>query len=221
MLCHDAIIKMNTLDYILKKYSIGSDGKLPIEIPNTNRRSLARLFHELNFGVGVEVGTFRGKYLYILCQSNPQMKIYGVDSWRVYNDYPDLSEQKTFDLLYEQTKERLAHFSNCELIRESSMDAVKKFKDESLDFVYIDANHEDPYITEDIVEWSKKVKSGGIVSGHDYYRSKRKNRKFMVIEATHKYTKDNNIKPWFVLGLKVRIPGFVRDTCRSWFWVKP
>ena len=48
------------------------------------------------------------------------------------------------------------------------MDAVKDFADRSLDFVYIDANHEPQFVEEDIREWSKKVKVGGIVSGHDY-----------------------------------------------------
>jgi hypothetical protein len=213
--------RLSTLDYIIKKYDVEANGELPIQIPNVNRRDLAKLINELNFKTGVEVGVFKGIYMSILCKANPQMKLYGVDSWKVYNDYPDLADQKVFDSYYERTKERLATFSNWELIRESSMEAVKKFEDESLDFVYIDANHEDPYITEDITEWSKKVKSGGIVSGHDYYRNKRREGEFKVIEATNKYTKDNNIKPWFVLGLKKNIPGFRRDTCRSWFWVKP
>lgn len=212
---------MNTLDYILKKYKIDPNGKLPIKIPNTDREDLAKLPSELGFKVGVEVGVAQGRYLKRLCQRNPQMKVYGVDSWKVYNDYPDLSEQETFDLFYEQTKERLAPFSNYELIRESSMDAVRKFEDGSLDFVYIDANHEDPYITEDIIEWSKKVKSGGIVSGHDYFKNKRRVGKFMIIKATNKYTKDNNIKPWFVLGLTEKIQRLLRDPSRSWFWVKP
>ena len=212
---------MNTLDYILGRYSISSNEKLPIEIPNAGRKDLAKLFHKLDFKVGVEVGVERGRYLYRLCRFNPQVKIYGVDSWKVYNDYPDQSEQKVFDMFYKEAKEQLARFPNCELIRASSMEAVKQFEDESLDFVYIDANHEDPYVTEDIVEWSKKVRTGGIVSGHDYYRNKRRTQPFRVIEATHKYTEDNNIKPWFVLGLNEKVPGLLRDPSRSWFWVKP
>ena len=104
------------------------------------------------------------------------------------------------------------------------MDAVNRFEDNSLDFVYIDANHTEPFVTQDITEWSKKVRPGGVVSGHDYYSGSKDNRGtrfFDVIKATHKYTKDNNIKPWFVLGLGERLPGLVKDRSRSWFWVKP
>ena len=49
------------------------------------------------------------------------------------------------------------------------MDAVKDFADGSLDFVYIDGHHGFKYVAEDIWEWHKKVKKGGIVAGHDYF----------------------------------------------------
>lgn len=209
---------MNTLDYIIKKYNIDPNGKLPIEIPNVGKDDLAKLLHELDFKVGVEVGVAEGDFSKKLCEANPQMKVYGVDAWKSYGNYSSVYSAQKLDSFYEQAKKLPVLFSNYEIIKEFSMDAVKKFEDNSLDFVYIDANHENPYITEDIVEWSKKIKSGGIVSGHDYYRG---GKKFNVIEAIHKYTKDNNIKPWFVLGLKEKIPGFIRDPSRSWFWVKP
>ncbi len=203
---------MNTLDYIIKKYNIDPSGEVPIEIPNVGRDDLAKLIHELDFRAGVEVGVAEGNYSKKLCEANPQMKIYGVDPWEAYINY----SPQYIKLLYERAKERLAPFPNYKIMKESSMNAVKKFKDNSLDFVYIDANHKDPYITEDINEWSKKIKSGGIISGHDYFNR----RSFDVIEATQKYTKDNNIKPWFVLGLPAKVPGLVRDASRSWFWVK-
>lgn len=235
--------QMNTLDYIIKKYNIDpvrsktssmsaetsfrtSNGvdpneKLPIEIPNVGKKDLANWLHELDFKVGVELGVAEGKYSRRLCKANPQMKIYGIDAYQVYGNYIDYSAQ-TLDSLYEHVKKEFAQYPNYELIKEFSMDAVKKFEDNSLDFVYIDANHEDPYVTEDIVEWSKKVKPGGIVSGHDYTQGRAKDKvRYDVIEAVHKYTKDNNIRPWFVLGLSAKIPGIIRDASRSWFWVKP
>lgn len=212
----------NTLDYILKKYNINQNGQLPIEIPNAGRNDLVNLLHELDFKVGVEVGIAMGDYSKKLCETNPQMQLYGVDAWKNYDGYNDRLRQKKLDSFYEQAKKQLAPFTNHEIIKEFSMDAVKRFEDSSLDFVYIDANHEEPYITEDIVEWSKKVKSGGIVSGHDYFMHKRRpNNQYKIIEATQKYTKDNNIKLWFVFGLSAEVPGFIRDESRSWFWVKP
>ena len=210
---------MNTLDYIIKKYNIDINGELPFEIPNVGRDDLAKLLCELDFKTGAEIGVAAGGYSKILCETNPQMKIYGVDIWKDYDNHYNVHFSRKFDLFYEQAKKQLAPFSNYEIIKEFSMDAIKRFDDNSLDFVYIDANHKNPYVTEDIVEWSKKVRPGGIVSGHDYYNG---GKNFNVIEATHKYTEDNNIKPWFVLGRKHKINNDeTRDKSRSWFWVKP
>jgi hypothetical protein len=53
-------------------------------------------------------------------------------------------------------------------VRKSSEDAVKDYKDESLDFVFIDAGHEYEDVIKDINYWLPKVKKGGILAGHDY-----------------------------------------------------
>ena len=42
------------------------------------------------------------------------------------------------------------------------------FAPESVDFVYIDANHSYTYVRDDIQTWLPKVKKGGIIGGHDY-----------------------------------------------------
>jgi cephalosporin hydroxylase len=42
------------------------------------------------------------------------------------------------------------------------------FENNSLDFVYIDANHAYNYVVQDIELWYPKVKKGGYLCGHDY-----------------------------------------------------
>jgi len=207
---------MNALDYIVKKYDLNPEADLPIEIPNVGKSDLVYLLRELDFKVGAEIGLAEGNYSRKLCEINPQMKIYGIDAWKLYGVYADYSAEG-LNLLCQKAKDQLGYFPNYEIIKEFSMEAVKKFKDDTLDFVYIDANHTEPYITQDITKWSKKVVSGGIVSGHDYFNGKG----FGVIKAVNKYAEYNNIKPWFVLGLGAKIPGLIRDTSRSWFWIKP
>jgi predicted O-methyltransferase YrrM len=51
----------------------------------------------------------------------------------------------------------------------TSMEAVKRFSDQSLDFVYIDANHRFYHVAQDIRAWWPKVRMGGLLAGHDYF----------------------------------------------------
>ena len=93
-----------------------------------------------------------------------------------------------------------------ELIKAMSMDAVRDVPKESLDFVYIDGNHMFDFVMQDIIEWSKRVRPGGIVSGHDYYRF----RNAGIIPAVDLYTKMHKIKQFFLTDEKTP----------SFFWIK-
>jgi len=42
------------------------------------------------------------------------------------------------------------------------------FDDNSIDFLFIDGNHEYEAVKQDISLWLPKVKKGGVISGHDY-----------------------------------------------------
>lgn len=54
-------------------------------------------------------------------------------------------------------------------LKMSSAEAANLFEDESVGFVYIDANHKRPYIDRDILAWFPKVRVGGLIGGHDYH----------------------------------------------------
>ena len=54
------------------------------------------------------------------------------------------------------------------IIQGLSTDVARQIEDGSLDWVYIDADHQYQSVKEDLEAWYPKVRSGGIVSGHDY-----------------------------------------------------
>lgn len=132
------------------------------------RDELPQFFINKGFKVGAEIGVLRGEFTEKLCQAG--LKIYAIDPWIADKNHlkenPDY--QKVRNALFKSAKNRLEPYA-CTIIRKTSMEAIEDFKDESLDFVYIDADHHFRYIAEDIVEWSEKVKKGGVVSGHDYH----------------------------------------------------
>lgn len=211
---------MNVADFIHKKYNIKTD---VIEIPNVGRTDLAQLFNDLDFKVGVEIGVAAGEYSHIIMKLNPQLKkMYGVDPYIGYSGYKDYVRESTFNKLQEDAHRRLDQYPQYEFIRETSVEAAKDFEDGTLDFVYIDANHSDPYVTQDIEAWTPKVRSGGIVAGHDYARIKAKgiedSSNWAVIPAINKFAKDNNLQ-LYIWGLEAKIPGLKRDGSRSWMFI--
>ena len=48
-----------------------------------------------------------------------------------------------------------------------SIDGAKFIQDFSLDLVFIDADHSYPWVKSDIQTFSKKIKPGGWLTGHD------------------------------------------------------
>ena len=139
-----------------------------------NRIELAKHFARLGFTRGAEIGVCWGRYSEILCRKNPKLKLLAVDDWRRNRTHRS----------YAGTKRRLAKL-NVTIDRRSSMDAVADVRNDSLDFVFIDADHKYTSVCEDIREWSKKVRRGGIVSGHDYYKTRGEN--LGVINAVNEY----------------------------------
>ena len=163
---------MDAMAYVLSKWGIAVDRttRNPIEIPDTNREDLAVLFRELGFQAGVEVGVERGQYSEVLCRSNPGARLYCVDAWKAYKGYRDHVNQLKLDRFYTETTERLAPFK-VSIVRGFSVDvAATRFEDGSLDFVYLDGNHSFENVAADLAAWSRKVRPGGIIAGHDFVR---------------------------------------------------
>lgn len=163
----------------------------------------------MGFTKGAEIGVEQGKFSEYLLKTVPNLKLYCIDFWQRYRLWRGMKRQWRQDAYYEEVKVKLAPY-NCEIIKATSMDAVKTFADESLDFVYIDANHNYEFVRDDIREWSKKVRKGGIVCGDDYYVFPSGNDG--VMKALDEWIAEQNIKPWFLFYYKGRPP--------NWFYVK-
>ncbi len=194
----------------------------PFEIPDCSRYDLPEFFKGLGLKVGAEIGVYKGEFSKKFCQAG--LKLYAIDPWRIYADFSIPRGQPRLDFEYEYTKRVLAPYPDCAVIRKMSMEAVGDFADNSLDFVYIDGNHEFRYIAEDLVEWTKKVRKGGIISGHDYFFTKIFNGKlerWHVAWVLKAYIGAFDIPNWYLLGSKVAKPGEKRDKWRSWMFIKP
>ena len=200
----------DTLDYIVNKYKVNVANPSPIWLPLNRLTDLPQLFKELDFKSGAEVGVLYGTYSETLCQYLPDAKIYSIDPWVHYPVFKNFRPKYMYEPIYEKAIEKLSQYPNNEIIRKSSTGALDLFEDNSLDFVFIDADHRFQYVTEDIAGWSKKVRSGGIISGHDMGRAASKDFvhvRFVVPAWCAAY----GIVPWFILDAHQQ---------RSFMWVK-
>lgn len=120
-------------------------------------------------GKGVEIGVFKGDFSKEILQ-NWRGTLYMIDVWKELGDeYVDSSNHMFHGTPYRDVMENIKGFEDrAIMIRASSKVSSDMFEDESLDFIFIDANHAYEYVVEDINIWFSKLKKGGIFSGHDY-----------------------------------------------------
>src|SRR4030067_1273969 len=199
---------MDTLEYIVEKFNLDINNKPPIEIPNINRTIMAQTLYELGFKIGAEIGVAAGEHAETLCKNNPNLTLYCIDAWQYYHGYLDFLGEKLAKF-YEEAQNKLAPY-DCILIKKFSMDAVKDFEDNSLDFVYIDGAHDFKNVADDVCEWTKKVRIGGIVYGNDFKRSK-SNYLNAVKDVVPAYCYQYKINPWFILGTKGHSDGMFKE----------
>lgn len=77
----------------------------------------------------------------------------------------DVENNNLYDVFLENTKP-VSHIINP--IKSISWEAANLYKDESLDFIFIDAAHDYASVKKDINAWFPKLKKEGIIAGHDY-----------------------------------------------------
>jgi glycosyltransferase involved in cell wall biosynthesis len=119
----------------------------------------------------VEVGSWKGMssaYMAVeIANSTKDIEFYCVDTWEgsVEHEQYGIDTSNLYDIFLDNMSPLRKYYKG---IRARSLQAVKQFEDNSLDFVFIDASHEYEDVKDDIIAWLPKIKNGGIISGHDY-----------------------------------------------------
>lgn len=125
-------------------------------------------------GAAVEVGTNRGVFARQFLDVWTGEVMFCVDPWSVPSGYE--AQAKTLEgsdgdrvADMKAAKELLAvHKDRVAYRRMLSTQAIHCFKPHSLDMVYLDGDHTPPHVADDIHMWWQKVRSSGILAGHDF-----------------------------------------------------
>jgi predicted O-methyltransferase YrrM len=125
-----------------------------------------------------EVGTYRGDFAAVILRALSPRELYLIDAWEHRPEYEGASYgghasagQEGMDAMYESVVDRFRAAIDTRTIfvkRARSVDAAASFSDESLDWVYIDADHSYEGVKRDLEAYYRVVKPGGYLAGDDY-----------------------------------------------------
>lgn len=140
----------------------------PIE-PGKRFEWLSKVINKKGFETGAEVGVHRGRTTGYILRKCPKLKLlYAVDLWDIppkecsdqYNGWNFNHAKREFD-------RATSNYKSVKVLRKVSWEAASFVEDNSLDFIFIDADHSYQSVKKDILAWTPKLKDGGMVSGHD------------------------------------------------------
>jgi predicted O-methyltransferase YrrM len=118
-----------------------------------NRKHFLRhLIEKNNFKTMAEVGVRDGRTTFHLLDHCPELTIYAID----------MSIKEFYN------KEVANRYKNRLIAIEATSElAADQIADNSLDLVFIDANHSYDYVKKDIIKYTPKLKENGLLTGHD------------------------------------------------------
>lgn len=122
-----------------------------------HRVTLSRLLAKHKWNTGAELGVLEGILSRLLLKARPKLSLIGVDNFTLFPASRREAEQVARDY-----PERFR------LLAMDTTEAASLVPDHSLDFVFIDADHEESSVLTDIAAWRSKVKPGGWLGGDDY-----------------------------------------------------
>jgi hypothetical protein len=154
------------------RFSGPLDGQMWFTYPKLYLEAILRAQDGAHF---VEVGTWKGRsaafMIVEIINSGKSIKFDCVDTWlgsKVHHDQPQNYTKQELNELYNtfinNMKEVEGHYTAHKM---TSVEASKLYENASLDFVFIDACHEEESVYNDIIHWLPKMKSGSLFAGHD------------------------------------------------------
>jgi len=184
-----------------------------MNVLDIDRSEIPLLINNMKLNTGVELGVGWGRYSSVLLEKSRLSLLYSIDAWHEFPvDVWKLSAlypQPKLNEMYKHSLEALNVFGERSIVMKMTSDeASVLFEDESLDFIYIDANHAYEHIKHDINIWYPKIRKNGLFFGHDFMNGEYNGNNYMVKKAVMEFTEmkeldiyatnEENLPSWMV-----------------------
>jgi spermidine synthase len=122
----------------------------------------------------LEIGVFKGDFAKEILKITRPSELYLVDIWegrwgsgdKDGNNYVEIGDMEAVYLnLFNQTKDK----TNIHVIRAKAVSFLQSCEDNSFDVIYVDGDHTEEAVYNDMVNSFAKIKPGGLLMGHDYH----------------------------------------------------
>ena len=119
-------------------------------------------------GQWAEIGVAEGGHSRMMLEQSQSAQVHMVDVWDGEHDYDSGKAAEWF----EQCRQlQFDYPQRCTLIQQFSIVAAEWFARDYFDFVFIDADHTYAGVKADFAAWYPRLRSGGVMAGHDYVDS--------------------------------------------------
>jgi hypothetical protein len=123
--------------------------------------------------VAAEIGVWEGGFSRRILELCAPVRLHLIDPWEYMPEFSNtgFGRRKNADLMEQKYRDVVAALGpdpRVTIHRATSEAALSAMPDASLDWVYIDGNHNEPFIGRDLELCLAKVKPDGIIAGDDY-----------------------------------------------------
>ena len=133
---------------------------------------LARLIKAERLEYIVELGVRDGQTYFHLLEKCPGIKLVGIDIWDKipYRDAKDDLRLWPHSENERKVREQAKRYgARAMLFKGLTDDLCDNFHNDSVDLIFIDADHTYAAVKNDIINWRPKLRSGGFLTGHDIH----------------------------------------------------
>jgi hypothetical protein len=139
-------------------------------------QTLVDLIKQNDLHCGAELGCYEGQTADFILTQCPEFRLLCVDLWHPMDVGLEKSKETgvapyTIQMMEAAKAKARAvfekHAGRMSVLELHTVDAAKEVPDESLDFVFIDADHSTEAVVRDAMDWMPKVRHAGYLLGHD------------------------------------------------------